>query len=508
MSKYADIQRLHRIIAQRGTSLNNLKTVTEPKGKVRKTYINARNELNTTMNSDLTPLLRAIVSRKPSFVEYFIKHGANVNARTDHGWTPLMVACQIRSTGGANPKDDIEMVRMLLKAGAHVNAKNEDGRNVILMCVRETSAFVREYHKTEYHTVLKMLLDAGANPREKDTNGISAVSQAEYQKDEAVLRMFGAGASPSTRTSPPRTPPKAGFTKTPYTNVHSGLSIYKKNATGRYYVRLRVPERGRTDGTITLDRKVRNASGTVKTLKEWLKGAPSASAGPSANNGYTRTQYKSSTGNPIFKKGRFYYYKSGDKYIRFTQDRNAVNSTGRKQTLEDWLKGKKPTSPPPPRSAPPPNHNTWTRMGYQKTVYELVDGRRIYKKSNRYWYAGDNGTIYQVGPTHRVKDTRTGEIGRFDFIKAKSNARKSSAASARPAASGVVNYEALYKRNLTRSNLAKIRRYAKNWLGKNIPANASYKRIALVIHPNKGNRTNATNQAKRTALFKYLSQMK
>jgi len=541
MSKEADIQRLHRIIAQNEASLNNLKRVIQPKGRVRKTYINARNETN----NNLTPLMRAILKRKPSFVEYFIKHGANVNARNYWDWTPLMMACQIDSKGEANPKDDVEMVRMLLKAGAQVNAKNDEGRNVILVCVRETKPYEKKYHETEYHAVLKMLLDAGANPNEKDSNGKSAVDHAIYQKDEAVLRMFGANAGPSTRrtatpprappnagpstrrtATPPRTPPKAGFTKMPYTNVMTGLSVYKKNATGRYYVRLRVPESGRRNGTITLAHKVRNASGTIKTLREWLKettntrsGAGDAgpsSANASTSNGYTRTQYKTATGNPIFKKGRFHYYQTSEgTYIRFAQDRNAVNSAGRKQSLKDHLKGKKPKTPPrraspspPPRRAPP-THEKWTRMGYKKSVYEMeANGQRIYRKGDKYWYGAANGSFAQVMSSTRVKDTRTGRTATFSVIKTESNARKAAAGPAPAAARSVVNYDAMYKRNLTRSDLAKIRRYAKNWLGKNIPANASYKRIALVIHPDKGNRTNAVNQAKRTTLFKYLSQIK
>jgi hypothetical protein len=56
--------------------------------------------------------------------------------------------------------------------------------------------------------------------------------------------------------------------------------------------------------------------------------------------------------------------------------------------------------------------------------------------------------------------------------------------------------------------MAKIRRYARNWLGKNIAANASYKRAALIIHPDKGNRLNTVNQAKRVALFKLLGGLK
>jgi len=179
---------------------------------------------------------------------------------------------------------------------------------------------------------------------------------------------------PARHDSPPpraTTPPKPGFTKTPYKNVLTGLSVYLKESSGRYHVR-GPPGSGiggkEAFGTISLDHRVRNASGTIKKLREWI--------------GKTRA-----------KKPR----------------------------------AKKAT--PPPRAPPPP----------------------------------------------RV---------------------------------AVVNYEAILKRNTSRLTMNKIRRYARNWLRKNIPTNASYKRAALIIHPDKGIRTNAENQRKRVALFKLLGGLK
>lgn len=66
------------------------------------------------------------------------------------------------------------------------------------------------------------------------------------------------------------------------------------------------------------------------------------------------------------------------------------------------------------------------------------------------------------------------------------------------------NYNKILSNNKTRTETNKVRHYAKLWLDKNLPSNATYKNIAIAIHPNKGNRGNANNQAKRTALFKIL----
>jgi ankyrin repeat protein len=42
--------------------------------------------------SGSTALIGAVVSGQPSIVQYLVDHGADVNAKTKLGWTPLMVA--------------------------------------------------------------------------------------------------------------------------------------------------------------------------------------------------------------------------------------------------------------------------------------------------------------------------------------------------------------------------------------------------------------------------------
>ena len=254
---------------------------------------------------------------------------------------------------------------------------------------------------------------------------------------------FERAAASGPSGSSARTPPKAGFTKTPYTNARSGRSIYKKESSGRYYARTRVPSGRNADYSITLNHLVRNASGTVKPLRSWLS-----------------------------------------------------------------------TSPPRRRRAPsPPASPAWTSMGYVRTVYETIGTKkRVYKKNGKYYYSTSASGIVEVLPSTRVKDTRTGDYGFFADLKKKKSKPPPPPPPPRrapsPPRSTVINYNALFKRNTERTSLSKIRRLAKNWLGKNVPADASYKRIALIIHPDKGDRMNPTNQAKRTTLFKYLSQIK
>jgi len=70
------------------------------------------------------------------------------------------------------------------------------------------------------------------------------------------------------------------------------------------------------------------------------------------------------------------------------------------------------------------------------------------------------------------------------------------------------NYNKILANDKTRTGMNKVRYYAKLWLNKNLTANSTYKTIALNIHPDKGKRNHANDQAKRTALFKLLSTLK
>ena len=65
-----------------------------------------------------TPIYDAISSRNPENARILIKAGADVNARTSCGWTPLMIAATIHS---------FDVMLVLLEAVADLRAKDENG---------------------------------------------------------------------------------------------------------------------------------------------------------------------------------------------------------------------------------------------------------------------------------------------------------------------------------------------------------------------------------------------
>src|SRR5690606_15826071 len=65
-------------------------------------------------------LMAAAAYAPPAAVKVLIDAGAEVNAQDEEGWTPLMRAAY---------DDDIEKVQILLFAGAELNARNNEGEN-------------------------------------------------------------------------------------------------------------------------------------------------------------------------------------------------------------------------------------------------------------------------------------------------------------------------------------------------------------------------------------------
>ena len=109
------------------------------------------------------------INTTPETIESLIKAGANVNVKANDGWTPLM------SAAGSNI--NLEVVKVLIKAGANVNAKANDGWTPLMSAAKN-------YFNPE---VVKFLIKAGADIFATDNNGKTVL---DYAKTDEIKRIL------------------------------------------------------------------------------------------------------------------------------------------------------------------------------------------------------------------------------------------------------------------------------------------------------------------------------
>ena len=90
--------------------------------------------VNAVANHDVTPLHRATRARNPAAVKLLLEHGAAVDARDARGSTPLRRAVANTGAGGTagSRAEAIEIVTLLLRAGANPLLKNKEGKTVLV----------------------------------------------------------------------------------------------------------------------------------------------------------------------------------------------------------------------------------------------------------------------------------------------------------------------------------------------------------------------------------------
>lgn len=168
------------------------------------------------------PLSIAIDTINYNFVKKLIAKGANVNARSDNCGSPVIktaAASVCYPRFNRNKEIALDTVRLLIKNGADINARNCVGRTALLTAVDcsekdlvdlllsngananvLTNGNILPLHQAIYMSrknesleIIKSLIEAGANPYVKNSEkeyGKTAIELAEEYKDKQLLRIL------------------------------------------------------------------------------------------------------------------------------------------------------------------------------------------------------------------------------------------------------------------------------------------------------------------------------
>jgi len=121
-----------------------------------------------------TPLFWAVGNGKVEAAEFLIKNGADVNATNDFGGTPLLIS--------ARETDSPEQMKLLIRAGANVNARDSEGENALHKLARFG------YPEKDVQTA-RLLLEAGADIRARNHDGktpLDILLDNSFQNQELV----------------------------------------------------------------------------------------------------------------------------------------------------------------------------------------------------------------------------------------------------------------------------------------------------------------------------------
>ncbi len=150
------------------------------------------------------PLITAVIKNDLAMVVELIIAGARFDVYDKQGNTPLMIAVQKNyhqiikkliqhgalsnkqdaSLAIAAGKNNLELVDLLIKADANLNAQNRFGNTALLIAVERG-----------YDSILEALLKAGADVNIKNSDGITALMIAAKKGNAAYLdRLLNAGA--------------------------------------------------------------------------------------------------------------------------------------------------------------------------------------------------------------------------------------------------------------------------------------------------------------------------
>jgi uncharacterized protein len=151
--------------------------------------LDAGADVNQTTRYGWSPLLAATQNRNYQLGKFLIERGADVNLANKGGWTPLYLATDNRNLEGgdyptrAPDMDDLEYIKLLLDAGADVNAQIVESTETRTVFTNQwldeegATAFLRASQSGDIE-LMRLLLEHGADPKIYTKLGVTPLAAA------------------------------------------------------------------------------------------------------------------------------------------------------------------------------------------------------------------------------------------------------------------------------------------------------------------------------------------
>ena len=148
-------------------------------------------DIHLRSKGEVTALMWAALEGQAMVVETLLAHGADVNAKDRNGNTALMAAAY---------RGKIASVKLLLKHGAEINTRDGNGNTALILTVKggyidtlnsiPGSPRLIQAAKEDLATVVKLLLDSGADRDVKGADGRTALSCAEEKGETGLVALL------------------------------------------------------------------------------------------------------------------------------------------------------------------------------------------------------------------------------------------------------------------------------------------------------------------------------
>jgi uncharacterized protein len=151
--------------------------------------LDAGADVNQTTRYGWSPLLAATQNRNYRLGLFLVERGADVNLANKGGWTPLYLATDNRNLEGgdyptrAPDMDDLEFIKLLLDAGADVNAQVVESTETRTVFTNQwldeegATAFLRASQSGDIE-LMRLLLERGADPKIYTKLGVTPLAAA------------------------------------------------------------------------------------------------------------------------------------------------------------------------------------------------------------------------------------------------------------------------------------------------------------------------------------------